>query len=745
VPDLESPPLERFLNAALLGGPAAILALRLRSSPSRARVTLFAGVVVLFIGLGLDMASSIPGLSDLPVVDRVSGSYDSPESVAMALGLFLILVSCLQLLEHSRREQAEIVRSQEEIRRSDRRYRELFEGMREAVFATAASGQFVSVNPACLELLGYESEEEIRQVDIPTQVYVDPEDRCRLHRLAEEVGFVRDFEVALRRRDGTIIHARINSTATRDEEGRLTGFKGTMQDVTVQRAAQAEISRLQELNRNIIESLSHGLFVMDRTLRTVICNRGLERLTETSRDELLGRRPWEVLTCCGRADLRDRLYKALEGATVVRDRFALGGDGERTGYVSDTYSPLVSPEGEIIGVIGILEEVTDRIDLEQQLIQAEKVAAIGQMVSGIAHEINNPLTSVSGYAQLLLASGCDPEAKKDIQKIADASDRCSQVVRGLLTYSRKHEHRMSAVNAVEVLERTCDLKEYELSVEDVTVERDYDTSLPPVQGDPYQLQQVILNLLQNAADAIVDGGEPGRIRLSAHCEEDDVVIGVFNTGAPIPEDVLRRIFDPFYTTKEVGRGTGLGLSVAQNIVRNHQGSIRVRNLQDGVLFEVTLPAMAAPEYESGVVIGDPGAKIDSRLGKIRILVVDDEPSIQELFISTFPDAEVIGVDSGSLAKSLLEAEHWDTVVTDIRMPGGVSGVDLLQWAREHRPSLAPRMILMTGAAFGDGRLEAAVPPDAPLLFKPFKLDDLRVRVAEAVAASASTPAPCVGG
>jgi PAS domain S-box-containing protein len=742
VPDLESPPLERFLNAALLGAPAVILALRLRSSPSRARVTLFAGVVLLLLGLVLDVASSIQSLSDLPVVNQVSESYGSPESVAMALGLFLILVSCLQLLEHSRWEQAEILRGQEEVRLSDLRYRALFDGMREAIFATGASGEFISVNPACLELLGYDTEEEIRQVDIPTQVYVDPGDRERLLSAAEAGGFVQDFEVALRRRDGTIIRARINSSATYDEEGRLTGFKGTMQDVTVQRAAQAEISRLQELNRNIIESLSHGLFVMDRTLRTVLCNRGLERLTGTSRDRLLGRRPWEALPGLGSDDLRDRLFRALEGATVSRDRIALDGSDERPGYVSDMYSPLKSPEGEIIGVIGILEEVTDRIDLEQQLIQAEKVAAIGQMVSGIAHEINNPLTSVSGYAQLLLASDCEPAVKQDVQKIADAADRCSQVVRGLLTYSRKHEHRMTAVNAIEVLETTCDLKEYEFSVEDVVVERDYGSSLPPIQGDRYQVQQVILNLLQNAADSIVDGAGAGTIRLSAHCEGDEVVIGVFNTGEPISEDVLRRIFDPFYTTKEVGRGTGLGLSVAQNIVHNHQGAIRVRNLQDGVLFEVSFPALVAEDGRGGSVLAGVTREISSHLGKVRILVVDDEATIQELFISTFPDAEVVGVDSGHKAMVRLEVEHWDAVVTDIRMPGGISGVDLLEWVRENRPSLAPRMVLMTGAAFGDGRLEASVPKDAPLLFKPFKLDDLRARVAEAVARSAVAPAAC---
>jgi PAS domain S-box-containing protein len=732
VPDLQSAPLERFLNALLLGGPALILGHRLRRSPSGIRLTLFAGILALGLGLFLDVASEIPLLAGLPLVEGRPGSVRTVEAALLNLGFFLILVSCLQLLEHIRREQSELLRSREEAKVSSRRYHELFQGMRDAVFESAASGRFVSINRAGMDLLGYESEREILEVDIPSEIYADPADRHRLREAVESAGFVKDFPVRLRRRDGTLLDALVNSTASYDEAGRLTGYRGTIRDVTEQRRAQAEIARLQELNRNIIESLSHGLLVMDRDLRTVLYNRALERLTGAPREKMVGRPPWEVLA--SPSGLEHRIRRALGGETVACDRVPVfRGEGSE-GYVAYTFSPLRDREGRIVGVIGFFEETTERMQLEQQLIQAEKVAAIGQMVSGIAHEINNPLTSVSGYAQLILASDCAPAVRGDVEKIAEAAERCGQVVKGLLTYSRKHEHRMTPVNLDEVLERTCELRAYELSVDDIALERVGGEELPFVRGDTYQLQQVLLNLLQNAADAIREEGVGGLIRIEGRRSGGSVTLGVFNSGPSIAPETIRRVFDPFFTTKEVGRGTGLGLSVAQNIVRNHGGTIRVRNVQGGVLFEITLPVLPDGE-ETAEIPAAEDSGVEISLGKARVLIVDDEPAIQDLFRSVLVDAEVVTAEDGRAALELIEAEDWDAVVSDVKMPGGVSGLDLLAWSREHRPELAPRFVIMTGAAVDGGRVKQSLPADALVLLKPFGLGELRSCVAKAVARS----------
>jgi CheY-like chemotaxis protein len=214
-------------------------------------------------------------------------------------------------------------------------------------------------------------------------------------------------------------------------------------------------------------------------------------------------------------------------------------------------------------------------------------------------------------------------------------------------------------------------------------------------------------------------------------DADDVVMRVWNSGEPIPEDILRRIFDPFFTTKEVGRGTGLGLSVAQNIVRNHGGSLTVRNEAGGVCFEIRIPASHASDEEIAEGGDEPSHEVDVHLDRARILVVDDEEPIQELFVSALPEAEVVGARDGRAAILRLEAEHWDAVVSDLKMPGGVSGLDLVEWARENRNTLVSRMIIMTGATF-DGSMDGGVPGDVPVLLKPFGLADLRGRIAEVV-------------
>jgi two-component system NtrC family sensor kinase len=253
--------------------------------------------------------------------------------------------------------------------------------------------------------------------------------------------------------------------------------------------------------------------------------------------------------------------------------------------------------------------VSEQVQLQEQLVQSAKLSAIGQMISGVAHELNNPLTTVMGYAQLLLVGELDETVKADLQRIYDDALRAQRIVQDLLTFARQKKPERSPTDINETLERTLALRAYALEMDSIKLVTEFEEDLPWTMADGYQLQQVFLNIINNSYQAMAQQGKAGTLAVRSECIGGNTIRVTFgDTGPGIPDEVLKRIFDPFFTTKDVGMGTGLGLSVSHGIIQEHGGRIWAESDPgQGAVFVVELPVVRWPE-EPGMMTTDDGAE-----------------------------------------------------------------------------------------------------------------------------------------
>ena len=369
---------------------------------------------------------------------------------------------------------------------------------------------------------------------------------------------------------------------------------------------------------------------------------------------------------------------------------------------------------------------------QEQLLQSEKMAAVGQLISGVAHELNNPLTAILGYSQLLAeTSDVTPRGAEYLGKIHRQAQRTHRIVQNLLSFARQHTPERAPVDLNSVIEDTIQLREYDLRINNITVHRDFASRLPSCTGDSHQLQQVFLNIVNNAVDAILDNARSGDIWVRTYAEDGAAFVEVCDSGPGVTE--AHRVFDPFYTTKPVGKGTGLGLSICYGIVKEHGGEISARNLPPrGACFTIKLPAQAG-----AVSAAVPANAASVTPTAARILLVDDEEMVLDL------EKEILrgrclwskAVTSGRDAIEFLKENVVDLVVTDMKMPGEVSGEDLYRWIEANRPSLKGRVILTMSDAGSQPVSDVLRRTAAPFIQKPFHLQDFLATVQAAMAAA----------
>src|SRR5687767_13344529 len=362
-----------------------------------------------------------------------------------------------------------------------------------------------------------------------------------------------------------------------------------------------ELQRLQEFNENIVESLDDGLIVEDLDGRVLKWNRALAHIYGPSASEARGHKLEEVFDGPFVEALRAAQRDSPDGASLYRvpmaGRAAKAGERLRVNIAT---VPLRAPSGQFnmstVGNIIIIEDVTERVHLEEQLQISDKMASVGLLAAGVAHEVNTPLTGISSFTQMLL-SNADPEDPKTrmLEKIEQQTFRAAKIVNGLLNLSRSggsssEEHAPADVNAI--INDVLSLLEPQLMVSKVKVRRDLCTSPALVTGIEHKLQQVFLNLFLNARDAMPKGGW---LSVETRVENGHAIAEVGDTGSGIPSEHLSRIYDPFFTTKMIGKGTGLGLSITYGIVREHEGTLTCQSaVGQGTRFAVSLPATVAP-------------------------------------------------------------------------------------------------------------------------------------------------------
>jgi two-component system, NtrC family, sensor kinase len=357
---------------------------------------------------------------------------------------------------------------------------------------------------------------------------------------------------------------------------------------------------------------------------------------------------------------------------------------------------------------------------QEQLLHSEKMAAVGQLISGVAHELNNPLTAILGYSQLLLSSGqMPPQGVEYSDKLYKQAQRTHRIVQNLLSFARQHKPERVAVQLNQILEDTLALRDYDLRLSNIRVHYDLAPDLPITAADPHQLQQVFLNMVNNAVDAILEQSNEGDLWVSTRAKDQRLIVEFKDSGPGVKDPA--RVFDPFYTTKPVGKGTGLGLSICYGIISEHGGSIGVSNVEpSGACFTIELPYQRAAALHDAAPAG---GLVAFRGG--RILLIDHDESVLEAVEAILREGNYAVRTAANFpeAQRLLREEEFDVVVADAEVRAGAGTESLRDWLDANRPALASKLVLMSASAIA--------PPDENhagnglrVLQKPFKAADL---------------------
>lgn len=371
------------------------------------------------------------------------------------------------------------------------------------------------------------------------------------------------------------------------------------------------------------------------------------------------------------------------------------------------------------------------------------MAALGQLVSGIAHELNNPLTAIMGYAQLLLGKGLTPAQLSEAERVFQEAERARRIVKNLLYFARETRTERARADLNEIVERTLALRSYELRVEDIAVECDLAPRLPATLADPYQLQQVVLNLLVNAEQALLESRGHGHVWIRTrhvitgigNKVRGRIVLEVADDGPGIPPEIASRIFDPFFTSKPSGVGTGLGLSIVYGIVHQHGGEVAFDNQPGGgARFIVDLPLIEAPAEArpaAGSHSQEAAFAVDSGnpVAPARILAIEDEPTVAQLIVDVLREQghEVDSVLDGQQGLRLLARNQYDLIICDLRMPH-FDGQAVYQSLRRSGSPLLNRILFITGDVLAAQTREFLEPNRLPHLAKPFLVGELKLAV-----------------
>ncbi len=485
-------------------------------------------------------------------------------------------------------------------REAERRYRELFDSIQEGLFFATPDGRFLDVNDAMVRMLGYGSREELLRGDVSPHLYPVPEAREKFLKALSERGVLRNYEETLRRKDGTLLHTLQNITAVRDARGSIAQIRGLMLDVTEQKTFQSQLQRERDFNQKILNTTQSMILVLDTAGLISYANR---RCYEAGyqEGELIGHRLVDWVEASHQEDFDAALDTTAHGHQVENLELRVRRSDGSMGHFSISLSPMRDEQNTVNSVVVVMTDITDAALLQAKLAHSEKMATIGRLVSGVAHEVNNPLAAILGFTDLLLENPEVPgSAREDLQIILQETQRTKDIVQDLLSFARQRPVQRELVQINSVLRQTIKLRSYDFASHGVEVAEDFEEALAAALGDSQQLQQVFLNILNNAYDAVQEAGQRGRIKIHTRRQAEMIEVAISDNGTGIVDP--QRIFDPFYTTKQVGKGTGLGLSICYGIVRAHGGEIQCWNNEAGAgsTFVVRIPvATEAATKEAG--------------------------------------------------------------------------------------------------------------------------------------------------
>lgn len=489
-------------------------------------------------------------------------------------------------------------RMENQIRLSEEKHRRLFENIRLGIYISSIEGKFIDCNQALLDMLGYDNKEEFLALNIGTDIYESPEDRRTFQRRIEKEDYVKDYEVTFKRQDGEKIEILLTSQTIRNQRNEVVGYQGIMMDVTERKKMERNLREVNAFLNMLIEASPDGIIVTDAKGDIMMYNRAAEGLLGYSREEVLGKANVREIYPRGIArKVRDMLMDDKTGTKGILPPVELFVKN-KAGQILDislSASILYNEKGEEIGSIGIFKDIGEMLtvkrklrETQDQLIQSERLAVMGRLTSQIAHEINNPLYGIMNTLELLKVE--IPETSRR-RKLVDMSlsevSRLSLMLKNMLTFSRPDQEARVDVGINGFLEGILMLMEKQLHEADIKLVAQYDQNVPNVHVSPGQIRQVILNIVKNGIEAMPNGGT---LTVATSTEKHKVKITIEDTGVGMTAEVLEKIFDAFFTTKEQVRGVGLGLSVCYGILQDHGGEIVVESEPGkGSRFTIILP------------------------------------------------------------------------------------------------------------------------------------------------------------
>ena len=478
-------------------------------------------------------------------------------------------------------------------RARETRFTELFETLQEGVYFSTPEGRLLDCNHALVHMFGYDSKEQLLSVPV-IEHYLNPSERYEETREMDRAQGIRQREIKLKKRDGSVVVCLDSARTVFDSQGRVERYQGALIDITELRQMQEKLREQEEFRQRLMDSFPDLILMFDREGRYKFVSPRIRELLGYAPEDFVGRSLISDQTPAS-LDLQRIFHQIVTGRVTFDSAEYNAQHKDGTWRVlRTTASPVFDARGAVAGVVASVRDMTDVKQMEQQLIQNERLAAMGQMIDGFAHELNNPLTAILGALELLETSTTDQSTARKYELVKQQARRAAEVVQNLLFFSRPPAPGKAPLNVSELVQRSLALHEHSLKLSGVGIDFVPDLSMPSVVGDPHQLMQVFLNLIINAEQAIREVKQRGTLRVRMGRKSQRVWISFQDDGPGIPAEQMDKIFDPFFTTKRPGRGTGLGLSVAVAILKKYDGEIEVSAAPTGgAVFTVNLPAVKA--------------------------------------------------------------------------------------------------------------------------------------------------------